>query len=153
LALGETPNIAARLERLAESNTVLISAAITHLVQQTFAFEPFGLHELRGIHAPMPVARVLYALDEGLGVDEANRQRFARLVGRQAEVDFLLGRWQAIQKGQGQVVWLRGEAGIGKSSLLHHLRGRLRQAGVTTVTLRCSPYTQNSDLYPFIAHA
>jgi predicted ATPase len=132
---------------------VLISAAIAHLVHQTFAFESFGLHELRGIHAPMAVLRVLYALDERLGVDEANRQRFARLVGRQAELDFLLGRWQAVQQGQGQVVWLRGEAGIGKSSLLHHLRGRLRPAGVTTVTLRCSPYTQNSDLYPFIAHA
>jgi predicted ATPase len=82
----------------------------------------------------------------------AEASGFTPLVGRESEVALLLERWVQSQEGRGQVVLLRGEAGIGKSRLVEALRERARREGATRIAFRCSPYYQNSALYPVIDH-
>jgi predicted ATPase len=82
----------------------------------------------------------------------AEASGFTPLVGRESELALLLERWVQSQAGRGQVVLLRGEAGIGKSRLVEALRERVRREGATHVAFRCSPYYQNSALYPVIDH-
>jgi predicted ATPase len=85
-------------------------------------------------------------------LEVAEASGFTPLVGRESEVALLLERWVQSQEGRGQVVLLRGEAGIGKSRLVEALRERARREGATRIACRCSPYYQNSALYPVIDH-
>jgi class 3 adenylate cyclase len=114
LAMGDTPNIAARLQGLAAPNTVVLSAVTARLLHRAFALEDVGVHQLKGVAEPMPVFCVL-----GLGEpasDEAEPVPVRRpfLVGREEELGLLLRRWEQSKAGLGQVVLLSGEAGIGK---------------------------------------
>lgn len=152
LALGETPNIAARLEGLAQPNTVVISPVTARLVQHVFTLEASGPHDLKGIAEPMVVSRVVGLREANRDMEELTTAGFAALVGRDEEIGLLLRRWQQSQEGLGQVVLLSGEAGIGKSSLVEGLRDHVRQEGMTRIAFRCSPYTTNSALYPIIEH-
>ncbi|MBI3245918.1 MAG: AAA family ATPase [Deltaproteobacteria bacterium] len=152
LALGETPNIAARLEGLAEPNTVVISAATARLVQHTFQLENLGKHDLKGIAEPMVLSRVLGPQEEQSDEDETTSARALFLVGRDEEVGLLHRRWEQSKEGMGQVVLLSGEAGIGKSSLVETSRNAVKHARAASITFRCSPYHQHSALYPIIAH-
>lgn len=149
LALGETPNLAARLQNLAASHTVAISDATYHLVEGYFHCQPLGEQPLKGIAMPVMVYRVLG--ESGI----QNRLEMSRsltpLVGRDAEMAFLLERWEQVQAGQGQMVLLSGEAGIGKSRLIHALQERLGAANPTIIQCRCSPYFQHTPLYPVLA--
>jgi class 3 adenylate cyclase/predicted ATPase len=150
LALGETPNIAARLEGLAQSNTAVMSPVTAQLVQRSFRLAELGLHDLKGIAEPMMLYTVLgpYKTE---GVDEGVvRGGFDALVGRDEEIGLLLRRWEQSKEGLGQVVLLSGEAGIGKSSLVDGLRAHVGQEGLTRIAFRCSPYHTNSALYPLI---
>jgi class 3 adenylate cyclase/predicted ATPase len=152
LALGETPNIAARLEGLAQPNTAVISPMTAQLVQRSFVLEELGPHELKGVAEPMRLYTVVRPREVGHDDDGTMRSsRFATLVGRDEEIGLLLRRWEQSQAGLGQVVMLSGEAGIGKSSLVEGLRDHVRQAGGTRIAFRCSPYHTNSALYPIIA--
>lgn len=149
LALGETPNIAARLEGLAAPNSVVISPVTTRLVQRAFDVENLGSHGLKGVSEPMTISRVMGTVEpESIG---PAMKGFGALVGRDEEIGLLLRRWGQSKEGQGQVILLSGEAGIGKSSLVNGLQDRARQEGMTRVTLRCSPYHTSSALYPIIA--
>jgi hypothetical protein len=125
LALGETPNIAARLEGLAAPNTVVISAVTTQLVQRAFVLEALGPQALKGITAPMAVWRVVGPLET---LHEATtpvaEDVITPLVGRGEEVGLMVRRWEQSKAGQGQVVFISGEAGIGKSALVDTLRAR-----------------------------
>lgn len=132
LALGETPNIAARLEELAQTNMAVISPVTAQLVQRTFVLEQLGYHELKGIAEPM----MLYAVvspresaydDHGLMMAGG----FEALVGRDEEIGLLLRRWEQSKEGQGQVVLISGEAGLGKSSLVEGLRAHAQHEGYT----------------------
>jgi class 3 adenylate cyclase len=120
LALGETPNVAARLRGLAEPNTVVVSAATHRLIDGQFECQPFGSHILKGIDTPIAVYHVQ---SERQGVSPlAGHTTLTPLVGREQEVGLLVDRWEQTKEGRGQVVLLSGEPGIGKSRLAYTLR-------------------------------
>jgi len=152
LALGETPNLAARIQGLAAPDALLISAASHRLVQGFFACEDLGTHTLRGVTTPVQVYRVLQASAAQSRLDVMGATSLTPLVGRDAELTLLVERWAQSQDGLGQVVLLSGEAGIGKSRLVEALRQRLGSEGMSSIVLRCSPYYTNSALYPVIDH-
>jgi TOMM system kinase/cyclase fusion protein len=152
LALGETPNVAARLQGLATPDTVVISAATFQLVRGYFIYQDLGPHALKGLTTPIQVYRVLEASAAQSRLDIAGATGFTPLVGRDSEVALLLERWAHSQNRMGQVVLLRGEAGIGKSRLVEVLRERVLSEGATRIVFRCSPEHQNSALYPVIDH-
>src|SRR5215471_3016196 len=122
LALGETPNIAARLQGLAVPDTVVISAATFRLVQGYFTAEELGAHPLRGVAASVQAYRILGESGAQSRLDAATPTRLTPLVGREQEVRLLLERWAQVKDGLGQVVLLSGEAGIGKSRLVQVLK-------------------------------
>jgi class 3 adenylate cyclase/tetratricopeptide (TPR) repeat protein len=152
LALGETPNIAARLQSLAPANAVVISAVTARLVQGTFALEDLGTHTLQGIAESMAVSRVCGLLATPSHDEEFVTPGVPRLVGRDEEVGLLRRRWEQSKAGHGQVVLLSGEAGIGKSALVEGLRAQVRAEGLPRLAFRCSPYHTTSALYPVITH-
>jgi class 3 adenylate cyclase/predicted ATPase len=152
LALGETPNLAARLQALAPANTVVISAVTARLVQGTFTLEDLGTYTLHGVAEPMAVSRV-----RGLLATPSRDEDFVAaaepvLVGREEESGLLRRRWEQSKAGLGQVVLVSGEAGIGKSALVERLRAQVRAEGLPRIAFRCSPYHTTSALYPVIAH-
>ena len=152
LALGETPNIAARLEGLAPANAVVISAVTARLVQGIFALEDLGTHTLHGVAEPMTLSRVRGLLAPPSHDEEFVAARVPVLVGREEESGLLRRRWEQSKAGLGQVVLISGEAGIGKSALVEALRAQVRAEGVPRIAFRCSPYHTTSALYPVITH-
>jgi TOMM system kinase/cyclase fusion protein len=152
LALGETPNLAARLQGLAVPDAVVVSAATWRLVRGYFTAEELGTHSLKGVIAPIQVYRMLGESAVRSRLDIAGPSGLTPLVGRESEVLLLLERWAHSQDGRGQVVLLSGEAGIGKSRLVEVLRQQVLGQGATRLVYRCSPYHQQSALYPVIDH-
>jgi len=152
LAMGDTPNIAARLQGLAAPDTVVLSAVTARLVQRRFVLEPLGTHLLKGVTEPMPVFRVLGVPDTADEEEAATPGSAVFLVGRDEELGLLRRRWDQSKEGLGQVVLLSGTAGLGKSSLVAALRAQVGREGYARLTLRCSPYHTNSALYPVIEH-
>jgi class 3 adenylate cyclase len=152
LALGETPNIAARLQALALANTVVISAVTARLVQGTFALEDLGTHTLHGVAEPMAVSRVRSLLAITSRDEEFVTATVPVLVGREEESGLLRRRWEQSKAGLGQVVYISGEAGIGKSALVDGLRAQVHSEGLLRIAFRCSPYHTTSALYPVITH-
>src|SRR4029450_5816657 len=122
LALGETPNIAARLQGVAEPDTVVISAATQRLVQGLFECQDLGPQILKGISAPMSVYRVIRESTAQNRFEVAVTTGLTPLVGREEELGLLQRRWTQAKEGAGQVVLLSGEAGIGKSRLAQALK-------------------------------
>jgi len=148
--VGETPNLAARLQTLAEPGTVVIGANTRGLLGGLFELVDLAPQRLKGFAEPLNAYRVE---GKSLGEDrfEALRgHRLTPLVGREHELGALLDRFDCAQEGEGQVVLLGGEPGIGKSRLLHALRGRLANRVYMPLSGYCSPYHTNSALYPVI---
>src|SRR5262245_30510458 len=152
LALGETPNLAARLQGLAAPDTAVVSAATFRLVRGYFTAQELGAHSLKGVTAPVQVYQMLRGSAAQSRLDIAGPSGLTPLVGRDSEVLLLLERWAHSQDGRGQVVLLRGEAGIGKSRLVEVLRQHVISQSATRMVLRCSPYHQQSALFPVIEH-
>ncbi|HKA54973.1 MAG TPA: adenylate/guanylate cyclase domain-containing protein, partial [Candidatus Binatia bacterium] len=153
LALGETPNLAARLQGLAEPNTVVISAATQRLIAGFFDCHDGGLQSLKGVSAPVQVYRVLSESSAQSRLEiEVSMGKLTPLVGRTNEVGLILERWAAARAGDGQVVLLSGEPGIGKSRLVQEVKERVVQQGALGLEFRCSPYAQNSAFAPVLAH-
>ena len=152
LALGDTPNVAARIQGLATPDTVVISPATFRLVRGYVLYQDLGTHALKGLTTPMQAYRILGDSAAQSRLDVVGATGLTPLVGRDSEVALLLERWVQSQDGAGQVVLLRGEAGIGKSRLVEVLRERVISEGATRMVFRCSPYHQNSALYPVIDH-
>ena len=152
LALGDTPNLAARRQGLAAPGTGVISAATARLVQGYFLCQDLGSHALKGMDTPVQVYQVLEESAAQSRLDVAGATGLTPLVGREVEVSLLRERWAQSQDGHGQVVLLSGEAGIGKSRLVHVLTERVVDTHTPRLTLRCSPYHTNSALYPVIEH-
>jgi len=150
LALGETPNVAARIQALAAPNTVAISAASQQLVQGYFIYDDLGAHALKGVDTPLQVYRVVGESGAQSRLDVPSPRGLTPLVGREAEVTLLLDRWAQVTDGLGQVVLLSGEGGIGKSRLVQVLKDHLAGESHTLLECRCSPYHTNSALYPVI---
>ncbi len=150
--VGETPNIAARLQDLAQPDTVVLSAATQRLVAGLFECQELGPHTLKGLSTPLTVYRVVRESEVQSRFEAAVRRGLTPLVGRTEELALLQQRWEQAQQGTGQVVLLSGEPGIGKSRLLQEFKEQLAPAGVTRIEFRCSPYHQNSALHPIIDH-
>jgi class 3 adenylate cyclase/predicted ATPase len=149
LAVGDTTNIAARLEGLAEGRKVVISDATLRLIPGLFVTEDLGAHALKGIAEPMRAHAVVEATGVRSRLDVAP-SRLTPLAGREHELGLLLDRWQQVRLGEGQAVLISGEAGLGKSRLLQTLRERLAAEPHGWLECRCSPYTQGSAFYPLI---
>ncbi|MDA9489444.1 AAA family ATPase [Bradyrhizobium sp. CCBAU 11361] len=148
--VGDTPNLAARLQALAEPGTVMISARTRELVGGLFELAEFGLQILKGFPVPVRAWRVV-----GEGAAESRFEALhgaglTPLVGREHEIGLLLEQWERAKEGEGQVVLLAGEPGIGKSRLLRALRGRLEDEAHTALSHYCSPHHQTSPLHPVI---
>jgi predicted ATPase/class 3 adenylate cyclase len=152
LALGDTPNLAARLQGLAAPDTVVMSAATARLVHGYFTCQDLGTQTLKGMDTPVRVSQVLGESPAQSRLDVAAASGLTPLVGRETEATLLRERWAQARDGLGQVVLLSGEAGIGKSRLVHVLTERVVAEGVPRLTLHCSPYHANSAFYPVIAH-
>jgi class 3 adenylate cyclase/predicted ATPase len=152
LALGETPNIAARLQGLAAPDTVVISEATAQLVHGYFVCQALGAQALKGLAQPLMVYRVLHESGAQTRLDVAATRGLTFLVGREQEVGLLVERWERAAEGMGQVVLLTGEAGIGKSRLVQVLRDQVAGTSATRIECRCSQHTQHSALHPIIAH-
>ena len=152
LALGETPNIAARLQGLAEPDTVVISEATAQLTHGYFVCQVLGAQALKGLAQPLMVYRVLHESGAQTRLDVAATRGLTLLVGREQEVGLLVERWEHAAEGMGQVIVLTGEAGIGKSRLVQVLRDQVAGTTATHIECRCSLHTQHSALYPIITH-
>ncbi|MBI3796033.1 MAG: AAA family ATPase, partial [Deltaproteobacteria bacterium] len=148
--VGETPNIAARLQEIAVPDTVVLSTATYRLIQGYFACRDLGLHTFKGIAAPVPVYQVLGESGAQSRFEVVAATGLTPLVGREQEVGLLVERWERVKEGEGQVVLLSGEAGIGKSRLVQELKERVAREGGTRIEFRCSPYYQNTAFYPVI---
>jgi class 3 adenylate cyclase/tetratricopeptide (TPR) repeat protein len=148
--VGETPNLAARLQALAAPDTILISEATQNLLGGLFALESAGKHELKGFARPVPVWRVLSeaTVESRFAASRAGDK--LPLVGRAHEMGLLLDRWRRAQSGEGQIVTLIGEAGIGKSRAVEALQETLAGEPHRRIHLQCSPYYSDSSLVPVI---
>jgi hypothetical protein len=145
--VGETPNLAARLQALAEPNTVVIAESTRRQIGVLFEAADLGLQSLKGFAEPQRAWRVS-AEDRTLGRFEALRSGATPLVGREEEIELLLRRWTRAKRGEGQVVLLAGEAGIGKSRLTAALIERVAGEPHTRLRYFCSPQHTDSALYP-----
>src|SRR4029434_11191310 len=151
LALGETPNLAARLQGLAAPNTLVISAATFQLLGGFFACQPLGTPLLKGLAQPLAVYRVLYESMARSRLEAASRTGWTPLGGRGQEIGGVRERWGQVKDGLGQVVLLSGEAGIGKSRLVQVLTDQVAAEPRAWLTpCQCSPYYQHTALYPLI---
>ena len=150
LALGETPNVAARLQAIAEPNSVVISGATSRLVTGFFDCQDLGPQPLKGLSAPINAYRVTGASGVQSRLAAMDASGLTPLVGRAEEVAFLRRRWDRIAAGDGQVVLVSGEPGIGKSRLVRTLTEDLAGGAHGRIEWRCSPYYQNSAFYPVI---
>jgi class 3 adenylate cyclase len=152
LALGETPNVAARIQGVAVPNTVVLSAATYRLVEGLFDCEDLNAQTLKGLAAPVSLYRVLAESAIQHRLDATPMIRLTPLVGREEELALLHRRWEQVKDREGQVVLLSGEPGIGKSRLVRELRHQVEQDGALRLEFYCSPYHQNSALQPVIEH-
>jgi class 3 adenylate cyclase len=147
--VGETPNLAARLQALAEPNAVVIAGSTRWLIGARFELADLGPQSLKGLAGPQRAWRVV-AENRALGRFEALRSGATPLVGREEEIELLLRRWTRAKRGEGQVVLLAGEAGIGKSRLTASLMERVAGEPHTRLRYFCSPQHSDSALYPII---
>ncbi|MGE0827368.1 MAG: adenylate/guanylate cyclase domain-containing protein, partial [Candidatus Binatia bacterium] len=152
LALGETPNLAARIQGQANPDEVVVSAATYRLVEGLFTCEDRGQPELTGVATPVTLYRVVKESSVHSRFAVVARKGLLPLIGREHEMGLLHERWIQTKDGAGQVVLLSGEPGIGKSRLMEALKETVAHEGTGCLELHCSPYAQNSALQPIIEY-
>lgn len=150
LAIGETPNIAARLQSLAQPGEVVIGESTAELVRGYFELESLGYPALKGAGRPIEVLRVTTETSARNRLDVMLGRGLIAMVGRDRELGHLESAWRAAQHGAGSVILIDGEPGIGKSRLLLELMERVVASSSPVVDLRCSPRHANSVLYPVV---
>src|SRR5262249_21991662 len=148
--VAEAPNLAARLQTLAEPNAVVIAAGTRRLVGDLFEYRDLGAVEIKGFDDRVPVSQVICPSIVASRFEALHGSALTPLVGRDEEVDLLLRRWSRAKTGDGQVVLLSGEPGLGKSRLIAALAERLQTEPHIRLRFFCSPYHQDSALFPFI---
>src|SRR6266550_242892 len=149
--IGDAPNLAARLQALAEPGTIVVAGSTRRLLGDLFRLRDLGRHEVKGIAEPVAAWAV-----EGMSPSESRFEavrtaRLTDLIGREDEIDFLLERQRLAWKGEGQIMLISGEPGIGKSRLAAALAERIAGEPHTRLRYQCSHYHTNSALRPFIA--
>jgi AAA ATPase-like protein/adenylate/guanylate cyclase family protein len=148
--IGETPNLAARLQAIAGPGEIVLPENTRRLVGTLFEYESLGDVEIRGLTAPVPAFRVIRESPPGSRF-EALRTGVTPLVGREEELELLRRRWDQAKTGTGRVVLISAEAGIGKSRLAEAFRQGAQNDPHTRLRYFCSPHHQDSALFPFIA--
>ena len=149
--VGETPNLAARLQGVAEPNSVVIAESTRKLLGNLFELEDLGAQDLKGIAGPIRAWAALRDSSAEGRFEAFHASGLSELVGREEELDLLLRRWSKAKTGGGQVVLLSGEAGIGKSRLTAALLERLASVPHTRLRYFCSPQHTESAFYPIIS--
>jgi class 3 adenylate cyclase/predicted ATPase len=147
---GETPNLAARLQAVAEPAAVIVAASTRRLVGNLFEYRDLGPVEVKGIAEPVPAWQVLRPSAVASRFEALHGPALTPLIGRDEEIDLLLRRWARAKAGNGQVVFICGEPGIGKSRITAELERRLYVEPHLRLRYFCSPYYQDSALFPFI---
>ena len=148
--VGDAPNLAARLQALAEPGTIVVAASTRRLLGDLFHLRDLGRRDVKGIAEPVAVWEVKGA-SQSESRFEAVRTRLTDLIGRDDEIRLLMERQRLAWKGKGQIVLITGEPGIGKSRLAAALAERISSEPHTRFRYQCSPYHTNSALHPFIA--
>jgi class 3 adenylate cyclase/predicted ATPase len=148
--VGETPNLAARLQAIVEPDSVVIAESTRKLIGNLFELHDLGAQDLKGISGPMRAWAALRPASVESRFDALHASGLTELVGREEELDLLLRRWSKAKTGEGQVVLLSGEPGIGKSRLTAALLQRLADEPHTRLRHFCSPQHTDSALYPTI---
>jgi class 3 adenylate cyclase/tRNA A37 threonylcarbamoyladenosine biosynthesis protein TsaE len=148
--VGETPNLAARLQGIAQANAVVIAESTRKLLGNLFDLQDLGGRDLKGIGTLVRAWAVLGAASIESRFEALHASGLTELVGREEETELLLRRWSKAKTGEGQVVLLSGEAGIGKSRLTAALLERLTNEPHTRLRYFCSPQHTDSALYPII---
>jgi len=149
--VGDTPNLAARLQALAEPGTIVIGGSTRRLLGDLFHLRDLGRHVVKGIAEPVAAWAVEGVSDSESRFEAVRTAGLTDLIGREDELDFLLERQRLAWKGEGQIVLISGEPGIGKSRLVAALAERIAGEPHTRLRYQCSPYDTNSALRPFIA--
>ena len=142
---GDAPNVAARVQALAEPGTVVVTARVQRQIAGLFVAEERGNHELKGVPEPVTLFRLVRASGGGCRLAQRN---LTPLVGREEEIAILMRRWERVRQGDGQLVLIVGEPGIGKSRLIEEFHARLRDTQHTWVEWSCSQLLQNTPLHP-----
>jgi predicted ATPase/class 3 adenylate cyclase len=150
LVVGETPNLAARLQALAEPDAVVVAASTRRLVGNLFECRDLGAVKVKGIALPVPAWQVLRPRAVASRFEAFHGSALSPLIGRDEEIDLLLRRWARVKAGHGQVVFISGEPGIGKSRIVVELEKRVQDESHIRLNYRCSSYYQDTALFPLI---
>jgi alkanesulfonate monooxygenase SsuD/methylene tetrahydromethanopterin reductase-like flavin-dependent oxidoreductase (luciferase family) len=142
---GDAPNTAARVQALAEPGTVWVTAGVQHQVAGLFVAEECGSHQLKGVPEAVTLFRLVRASGGGR---RAGQRHLTPLVGRDEEIAMLTRRWERARQGDGQLVLIVGEPGLGKSRLIEEFHAHLREVPHTWVEWNCSQLLQNTPLHP-----
>jgi len=148
--VGETPNLAARLQGIAGPNGIVISPATRDLTGHQFEYEDLGPQVLKGINKPVQGWKVIRERPVETRFQASHSERLGALLGREQEAELLVERWQRARVGEGQLIILSGHAGIGKSRITEALRERIRDEDLWSIRYQCSPHHMNSPLFPAI---
>ena len=150
-AVGETMNLASRLQAIAQPGSIVVSERVQRLAGGSFEYQDLGEQTLKGIARPTHAYRIEGVSEAASRFEAAHGETgLTPLVGREQEIGLLMERWQLAQDGEGQVVLLSGEPGIGKSRILSALKERLEAQGAQPLRFQCSPYYVNSAFWPSI---
>lgn len=147
---GETPNLAARLQAIAEPGQVVVGEATHRLIGQTFTVDDLGSHALKGFDDAVQAWAIAGEVSAESRFDAAHGPQLTNIVGRETELQLLLDRWHLAEDSEGQVVLISGEAGIGKSRLMKSLSDKIAELNHTRIRYQCSPFHTNNALYPSI---
>ena len=150
--VGETPNLAARLQALAEPGTVVIAESTRRLLGGAFELKSLGPQVLKGFDAPVPAWMALREAENVSRFEASRSKSMTPFVGREHEVALLLDRWREASEGEGQVALISGEAGIGKSRILAALSEQIGSEPHVRVRYQCSPHHINDAFYPIASH-
>ena len=150
LALGETPNVAARLQGVAEPNTVVVGENTHRLIEGLYVCDDLGPQSLKGVSHPARAFRVLHESETHSRFEVKALRGLVPLIGREEEVELLYKRWQQSADGEGQAILLSGESGVGKSRIVLGFKDRLKDDAENRVLYFCSPYHRDTPYYPVI---
>ncbi len=147
---GDTPNLAARLQGAAAPGQIVVSNSTRRLAGRSFEIASLGERTLRGFTSPIALFEVRGEREVDSRFEAAHSRKLSKFVGRASEIGLLLERWELAKAGQGQMVFLSGEAGIGKSRLVEAFEEHLRETEHELIRLQCSPYHATSAFYPIV---